>query len=259
MDNALNVCCMISIFSVPLSRVTKENFLSNSNEALRAGEAVSISTVNPEILLRAKRSPAFADTLRACSWRVIDGFGISLVSFLKYRTWLPRITGATAVELLISLAEQHSFSVGIVGGKPGRSARAMKYLKSKYQHVRFFDLLDGGDCTVDLRGHITSGGEVLDKAMMTKKPNILLVAFGAEKQEAFILRFFKKYPFLRMGIGIGGLVDVWSGNVKSPPHFFSMFGLEWLWRLIQEPKRFTRILNAVIVFPIQAIFLDKHV
>lgn len=250
---------MISIFSIPLSRVTKEDFLQNCNEALQAGKSVSIATVNPEILLRAKRSPAFADTLRSCSLRVIDGFGISLVSFLKYRTWLPRITGATAVESLISIAEQYSFSVGIVGGKAGRSTRAVQYLKSKYQHVRFFDLLEKGDCTVDLRGHITSGGEVLDKALSTKKPDILLVAFGAEKQEAFILKSLKKYSFLRIGIGIGGLVDVWSGNIKHPPRFFSMYGIEWLWRLVQEPKRFTRILNAVIVFPIQAIFFDTHV
>jgi len=250
---------MVSMFSVPLFPLTKQEFVLGCKRLIADGKKVSIATVNPEFLLLAKRNPRFAQVLSSCSFRVVDGFGISLAAYLKFHVRLPRVTGTDAVEELIDIARIHEFSIGVIGGKKGRSTRAVEYLKTRYPNVRFLDVLNGEDCIVNERGEFIQGEQVFIHEMELKKPNILFVAFGAQKQESFLLQSFKEFSFLRAGIGIGGLVDVWSGHIKRAPRIFSRCGLEWLWRLFQEPKRFTRIVNAVIVFPIQAIFFDTHV
>jgi len=249
---------MVSIFSVPLSSLTKQEFQSDCGRLLQEGTQVSVATVNPEILLLAKKNPRFVRTLSSCSFRVVDGFGISLAMYCKYHVHLSRITGSDAVEALIRIARERKFSVGLIGGKKGRSTRAVQTLHTRYPDVQFVDVLNGEDCIVDKDGKFIHGEQTFARGMVLHKPNVLFVAFGAQKQESFLLQLFERYSFLRAAIGVGGLVDVWSGDIKRSPRIFSRLGLEWLWRLFQEPKRFTRIVNAVIVFPIQAIFFDRR-
>lgn len=104
--------------------------------------------------------------------------------------------------------------------------------------------VDGSDDTTgsDAREHIK-----------TFSPDILLVAFGHPKQELWIEKHLNEFPSLKAVVGVGGTFDYWSGSKKRAPLTLRAFGLEWLWRLICEPKRWKRILNAVIVFPVLAI------
>lgn len=254
-----NVKITSTIFSIHLTPHTRESFLRSCQRLLSEGVDISIATVNPEILLRAKKDNTFRETLSSCTLRIVDGFGISFVSFMKYGYGLPRLTGTEAVEQLVIIAKHQSLVIGVVGGRRGRAALAVKYLEKIYPSVKFVDVLEGQDCQVNSQGHFLTGEKSFSEGINKHTVNILLVAFGAEKQESFILQQLQKYPQLRIGIGIGGLIDVWSGNIKRPPNVFSRLGIEWLWRLFQEPRRFTRILNAVIVFPIQAFFFDRHI
>jgi N-acetylglucosaminyldiphosphoundecaprenol N-acetyl-beta-D-mannosaminyltransferase len=76
--------------------------------------------------------------------------------------------------------------------------------------------------------------------------------FGAPWQEFFIRS--QKNDIIKIGIGVGGTFDFWTGKVKRAPIFLRKIGLEWMWRLIQQPKRMRRIFRAVIIFPIRVIF-----
>lgn len=81
------------------------------------------------------------------------------------------------------------------------------------------------------------------------KPDILFVAFGAPNQDLWISRNLSRMPSVKIAIGVGGAFDFWAGIKKRAPKIFQIFGLEWMFRLFVEPKRWKRICNAVIVFP----------
>jgi N-acetylglucosaminyldiphosphoundecaprenol N-acetyl-beta-D-mannosaminyltransferase len=54
-------------------------------------------------------------------------------------------------------------------------------------------------------------------------------------------------------VGVGGTFDYWAGNIRRAPKLFQILGVEWVWRLVQEPKRIGRIFKAVVVFPVLAL------
>ena len=80
------------------------------------------------------------------------------------------------------------------------------------------------------------------------KPDILFVAYGSPAQELWIHRNLFKLDSVKVAIGVGGAFDFAAGMVKRAPKWVQKIGLEWLWRLIREPKRIKRIWNATYVF-----------
>jgi N-acetylglucosaminyldiphosphoundecaprenol N-acetyl-beta-D-mannosaminyltransferase len=88
---------------------------------------------------------------------------------------------------------------------------------------------------------------VLEDIIMTA-PDILFVAFGHIKQEKWIYEFLPDLPSVRVAMGVGGSFDFISGKVRRAPKVFQKFGLEWLYRLVREPRRIKRIWKATVVF-----------
>ncbi len=86
--------------------------------------------------------------------------------------------------------------------------------------------------------------------MMLFSPQVLLVAFGHPRQESWIASHRNDFADLRAVVGVGGTFNFWAGRIKRAPAWMRTIGLEWLWRLSQEPKRWRRIWNAVVVFPL---------
>ncbi|MCX6729968.1 MAG: WecB/TagA/CpsF family glycosyltransferase, partial [Candidatus Portnoybacteria bacterium] len=87
-------------------------------------------------------------------------------------------------------------------------------------------------------------GLVIQKINLAK-PDILLVGLGSPKQEEFIYNNLSKMPSVKLAIGVGGAFDFISKRIKRAPMFLQKIGLEWLWRLVIQPKRFRRIFTGV--------------
>ena len=95
--------------------------------------------------------------------------------------------------------------------------------------------------------------ELLEEVKQSK-PDAILVAYGAPAQEKWIAQYHTKIPSLRIGIGVGGTFDFWAGKTKRAPQWAQNIGIEWLWRLLQEPRtRMKRIWKAIFVFSYHAI------
>ena len=86
-----------------------------------------------------------------------------------------------------------------------------------------------------------------------KEPRLILIAMGAPRQELFIATA-KNMLSKGLMIGIGGSLDVWSGNIKRAPLVYQKLGLEWLYRTIKEPARFKRIFPTLPRFILKALF-----
>jgi N-acetylglucosaminyldiphosphoundecaprenol N-acetyl-beta-D-mannosaminyltransferase len=207
------------------------------------GKALWVVTVNPEILLAAHRDASYRSILHRATYRVADGIGIVLAGLIQGKK-VARITGGFFLEMLFSLAAQHNKSIHVVLHANGltRENDLRQSLKEHYPTIRLF---------------VSSLAPKDPPA--TGVGDIVIVTFGAPMQETWIATYKNRFPDARCFVGVGGALDVICGVLPRPPRVMSFLGLEWLWRLVIQPKRWRRILRAVFVFPITIVVHRKRV
>lgn len=199
-----------------------------------------IVTANPEILLHAKRDKAYRDALQKADLRTADGIGLVLMARLFGHT-LHRVTGVDLAEAIAKRATK----LAIIGGVNDSAERALAHLNVPGI------ALHGG--TVNSNGTGDTANDEALHQLILEAPDVVFVAFGHPKQERWIEKNLPNLPSVKTIIGVGGAVDMWAGNTPRAPRFLRAVGLEWLFRLLREPKRIKRIWNAVVVFPIDVL------
>jgi N-acetylglucosaminyldiphosphoundecaprenol N-acetyl-beta-D-mannosaminyltransferase len=100
-------------------------------------------------------------------------------------------------------------------------------------------------------------GQIACENGIMQAAEIVFVNFGAPDQEKFIFENKSQFPNAKVLVGVGGAFDFLTGKIRRAPNWLRGLGLEWLWRLVQEPKRIKRIWNAVVVFPTVSLFQRK--
>jgi len=202
-----------------------------------------IVTANPEILLYSKHNPWYWELLRQADLRTVDGFGLWLAGKMTGT----RLTGVALAEELVKLGHAQQHTVGIIGGKGESADKAVWHLRREFSGLRITSIP---------MGDVMPQGEEIESIANrdTKKwPDILFVALGHPKQEAWIAKNLAKLHGVRVVVGVGGTVDFWSGQSKRAPEFLQSIGLEWMWRLFHEPKRWKRIVRATVFFPLAVV------
>ena len=230
-----------------------------------------IFTPNPEILLEARKNKAFHKALQEGTLMLPDGHGLLLVStllkikskLLRASLYLPALLlfliwkrpflgvfpevvhGCDFMAGLIKWAADHDKSVFFLGGRGGVPAETARWFK-----ITFTRLKIAGFSTCD-------PSEEAFELVKASKANVVLVAYGAPKQELWIAKYHKKLPDLVHIMGVGGSFDFWCGDIKRAPLFIQKLGLEWFWRLCLDPlKRAKRIWNATVKFPFVSLFFS---
>ena len=237
----------MNIFGIKIPNHSQKDILNKCLDTLikgKNGEPLFVATLNPEILLTAKRDEKYKEIINSFHLKIIDGVGIKFISWLKKIKIGDRMTGAYLAEFLIKEAEKLNLEIGIIFNKNGFSSEReiKKYFKSR-DNIKFLGLG---------RENLKNDFKILSKA------HLILVATGHPHQEKLIHRHVSRFPRVRLAIGIGGTLDFWTKKKKRAPKIIQKIGLEWLWRLAVQPDRFKRILRATIIFPILAIFNKKH-
>jgi N-acetylglucosaminyldiphosphoundecaprenol N-acetyl-beta-D-mannosaminyltransferase len=198
-----------------------------------------VTTLNPEILLKAHRDEIYRDILNSADLNICDGFGLKLVSFLKGRKIRERFAGADLVDFLLGLAADKKQKILIIATKNSLStpAEIEQTINQKYP-----DLFAKSKYYLPSQDFFKNG--------IMNQIEIVFVNFGAPEQEKFIFENRTKFPNVKILVGVGGTFDFLTGKIRRAPHFMRLIGLEWLWRLMKEPKRIKRIWNAVVIFPL---------
>lgn len=215
-------------------------------ERLNRRERLWIVTANPEIVLEARKDEKYREAILNADFRTVDGFGLFLVSAVLRRK-VTRLTGVELSEHLLKFAWENHLRVGLFGGECGEAVVSGEHIRTKYPDIEML-IEEGGSVSRD--GTEDARTEAARERMMLFSPQILLVAFGHPRQERWIRRFRRDFADLRAVVGVGGTFTFWTGRIKRAPTWMRSIGLEWLWRLIREPRRFFRIFRAVVVFPV---------
>lgn len=213
------------------------------------GKSAMAVTANPEILLHARKNPDYWNVLRQADFRLVDSFGLWLLGRLKGAR-PHRLTGVDLAWKLCGLAQERGWKVALVGGRSGVADEAAWKLRRDFPQLQVV-AEQGGMVTPD-GGDDETGAEARYR-LTHYAPDILLAAFGHPRQEAWIARNLADMPSVKIAVGVGGTLDFWAGARRRAPGLMRNLGLEWLYRLAIEPRRWKRILAAVIVFPFYAL------
>lgn len=224
------------ILEVTIDDVTFAEALGTIDQFVKTKKPRQIVTVNPEFIMAAQKNIPFRNVMNDADLRVPDGIGIVLFGGFR-----ERVSGA---DLVIALAKKH-YQIFLLGGQVGVAAKAGEAL------VKFGAKIVGavaGGVVADIHNFPKVVLESIKKA----KPDILLVGFGAPKQDIFIAEY-KEFLQVPVSIGVGGTFDYLADRIKRAPKLMQAIGLEWLWRVILEPTRINRIVTATVRFPIALI------
>jgi N-acetylglucosaminyldiphosphoundecaprenol N-acetyl-beta-D-mannosaminyltransferase len=235
----------IRILEVTVHDVDRSHVREWFTQALRKQGSFFVVTPNPEILLHAHRHNAYADVLSRADLALPDGRGLRMVSPLNHTT-----TGVDAARDLLSIANEHRLRVCCVIRADGRSTA-----EETQQSVAQMAVNATVEVVPVAKGEWENPGAA--EAASRFAADIVLVGLGFPEQELWLDRHLQQIPTAHIGMAVGGAFDFWTGVAKRAPHFVRRVGLEWLWRLAHEPRRWKRIWNAVVVFPLTVLRYRK--
>lgn len=242
---------MKEILGVKIDSLTIDEALNKARSFLFSNKQNFVFTPNPEMLVDAQNDSYFKKVLNLGDLNLSDGFGVSLVSFGKIK----RVTGVDFVLKLCELAQQENKSVYLLGsGSKLVLQKTVDNLKKQFPHLRLAGFNPGpkidfirAEDENKIVCEPQNNDDALHDIIMTA-PDILLVAFGHNKQEKWIYENISNLPTVKLAMGVGGSFDYISATVRRAPCFLRKIGLEWVYRLWRQPWRFGRIFKATIVF-----------
>lgn len=237
----------INFLNVGVDDLSHSNILENVGMMVKDKKPHQLVTLNPEMVVLAQKDEEFRKIINQADLVIADGTGIPWAVKVLTGKKIERIPGADLVTKLKG-------RIFLLGGEEGIARKAGERLKELNHDIDVVGTESGGVITnekcVTLRIKIKN--EKLIQKINQVKSDILLVAFGHGKQEKWIY-YHKDELNVPVMIGVGGTLDYLAGTARRAPKFLRQLGLEWLWRLFFEPKRWHRIYTAVIKFPILVI------
>lgn len=220
------------VLGVGFDNVTKAEAVERALELIDAREGRYVVTPNPEIVMLAKENPALKEALAGADIVLPDGAGIVKGAAILGRPMKEKVPGIDfACGVMARLAERGG-SVYLFGAKPGVAETAAETLRTKFPGLVISGTSDG---------YFSDDGPIIEK-IKDAAPDFLLVCLGAPKQELWMAKMSGKLPVGLM-VGLGGSLDVFAGTVKRAPEAWQKLDLEWLYRLLKEPRRIGRMMK----------------
>ena len=186
------------------------------------GHGGRVFTVNALMWERAHRSPEFAEALGTADVLTVDGVGVKW-ALEKNGVRTEVLSGVSLGELIV---REGAPSLAIIGGREGVAERALRYLNAKNPRLRESFIV----C-----GYGYSDAEYL-ALLRYHRPKLCFVCLGSPKQEYFVRRARAASP-KTLFLALGGSLDVYSGEKRRASRTVRAVGLEWLYRMLKEPKR----------------------
>lgn len=227
----------VTILGLPFSRQTRKEALGRIAHMASEGKGTKVFTPNPQMLLGAYKQKDLRTLLSSADLLLPDGVGVTLAARLLGRPLSERITGIDTAEWLLSYGARAGLRFYFLGGREGVAEEAARRMKERYGEL----LVVGTH-----HGYFEKEGKENDAILediRRRAPHVLFVCFGFPAQEQWIAENLPHLPSVRLAMGLGGALDVWSGQIKRAPHAFQKLGLEWLWRALREPRRLKTVLS----------------
>ena len=217
---------------------SEESFYEILEKNLSQNKKTFIVTANPETFMMSEKDEEMRKLLLDNdTFLVPDGIGIVKAARMINYDVKERITGVDIANELLKLGNKQKKSIYLFGAKQEVIDSMEKVLKESYPNLNLVGMSNGYEKDKD---------KIFEKIVKTK-PDIVLVALGIPLQEKLIYKHLDKFD-KGIFVGVGGSFDVISGHKKRAPKIFIKLNLEWLYRILKEPKRLKRFYDSNVKF-----------
>lgn len=197
----------------------------------REGTGAHIVTLGTEMVVYAQRDPRYREIVNRSALSLCDTVGLLAVARTRGAKLRERVAGVELIEHLCARAAKENLPVYLLGGSPGIADRAAQALRARHPGLQVAGTHDGY--------FPDEQSPAIAAAIRASGARLLFVGMGFPRQE-FWLADYLAQTGCGAGIGIGGSLDVISGNVQRAPDRWRKAHLEWLYRLVKEPRRWRR-------------------
>ena len=222
----------IDVMGLKFDSMTMDEALSRAEALLRGDKAAYVVTPNAEIAYEALHDVQLREMLNGADLMLPDGAGVVLASKLLRTPVKQKVAGVDFAAGLLGILERNGQSLYLLGGKPGIGELAAQKMLEAHPQLRIAGIADG---------YFRDEASVIEK-INASGADALFVCLGAPKQERFMVQHQQELHVHLMA-GLGGSLDAFAGTVQRAPAWMIRLNLEWLYRLIREPKRFRRMLR----------------
>lgn len=217
-----------------IDRVNMDEALAVIDQFIARRQPSHVVTADSSMVVIAKEDPELYAIIERADLVTPDGAGVVWASRLLGQPIRDRVSGVDLVSRICERSVNGGSSVFFLGAAPGIADEAAARLRAKYP---------GAQIVGTRHGYFSAAEEpAVVEEIRAAAPDVLFVAFGIPKQEKFIDRN-KAAMGVPVCIGIGGSFDVHSGRVRRAPVWMQQAGFEWLFRLIQNPSKLSKVMK----------------
>lgn len=228
------------LFEVPFFSGTAAEAKEKLLSALQGSKTFIVFTPNTEQLMLAEDHPAFLSALQHSDLNLPDSAGVIWAGKLLKLQPFPkeRVAGRQMVNLLLPELVKQRKKIFLLGGKGNIAQQAAEKLRQKYPGLEVG--YSGG--AIDARYETPEESQTILGEINAFSPDVLFVAYGAPTQEFWVLKHHAALTKhgVKLAMVVGGTLDILAGRLAPTPDWIASVGLEWAWRLAQQPWRFFR-------------------
>ncbi len=236
------------IAGIPVDSIDMARAISRLRAAIGGPKLFQVTTINLDFMVSATRDPEIRRIFRGSDLNLADGAPVVWLARLLGAAMPERVAGADLIPAMLRVMSEAGARVFLLGGEHGVAEEAAVRMRGSYPGVVVAGTFEPPRAAIE----DMDNAEILAR-IDGSRPDVLLVAFGHPKQERWIDMHRERLP-VSVAIGVGCVLDLMAGRSRRAPTWMQKAGLEWAFRLRQEPKRlFWRYLtDAVWLIPIAA-------
>jgi len=267
----------ISILGFPIDPLTKPQFLDRASHIIEFNQKQQIITLYSSMLVWSQKDLEFAKIIRNNALNIADGIGLLAAGdYLKENNFFnvpilselellikglriglrilfgqsfniipEQLRGVDLIPDLVVLACQKNWRVYLLGGLGDEAYELRQKFSSQYPGL----LIESSIGFSSIEDALPEENQTVIDKINNFSPQVLFVALGPVKQEKWISQNLSGLK-VNIAMGVGGAFDLLCGRASRAPKFIQKIGLEWLWRLLTNPKNLLKALAAFPIFPL---------
>ena len=224
----------IAILGVPFDNVSTRQTVAIIEEMVASGRPHYLATANVDFTVQAMKDPELQRILLDAHLVVCDGMPLVWASKWLGNPLPERVAGSDLVPLLLRVAEEKGYRVFFLGGDEEVARTAVAKVREKHPGLHI-----SGHYSPPFAPLLEMDHADICRRIRDPGTDLLFVSFGCPKQEKWIAMNFRKAG-VPVSLGVGATIDFLAGQVKRAPRWMQVSGLEWLYRMLQEPRRLMR-------------------
>ncbi len=221
----------VEIFGVPVAVLGQREAVDRIERLADQPERAIVAFANAHTLNLVKADSRFASVLRGTDLILRDGIGVGLAGWMAGQRFPANLNGSDFTPRVLELAARRHWSVFFVGAEPGVAKQAADTLSRSTDGLRVAGTHDGM--------FPVSEELVVVEEIRRSGADIVVAGMGNPHQEMFLVRYLSATD-ARLGIGVGAFLDFTAGRFRRAPTVMNRWGVEWIFRLVQEPRRLWR-------------------